>query len=275
MIQLTFCSIAFRDEPLDQVIPRLAAIGYDGIEVFFKHVEGRDNTDLSALRQQADLHRVRLPVFSPYFSLTRGQKEYDETLLSAARAVEAARVLGAGKIRTFTDVGPDGLPSAQATPEQWKQAIRGLQAITALDRGIDFVVETHPNTLADTLPTTRRLLEDVAAPNLKINFQACDDFLRAGLQESFDALAPWIKHLHLQQIDDSRQHTWIEEPGLIDFPSFVGHVVRSGYAETLSVEYCWRGVPWERAESALRYLRPLLPGRPAGGAQGPNRTEIR
>ena len=118
-IQLNFCSIAFRHEPLEKIISRLANIGYDGIEVFFAHVDGMDATGLKAIRRQADEFQIQLPVFSPYFCLTRGPAEYDQTLRTATRAVEVAHVLGATKIRTFIDIGPDGLASAQATNAHW------------------------------------------------------------------------------------------------------------------------------------------------------------
>ena len=257
-IELDFCSIAFRNEPLEQIIPRLAGIGYDGVELFFAHVEGRDNTALKSLRHLADHHGIRLPVFSPYFSFTRGPAEYDQTLKTAARAVEIAHILGATKIRTFTDVGPDGLASEQATPAHWQQAVRGLQAVTALDRGIEFVVETHERTLADTVETTRRLLDEVAAPNLKVNFQACEGFRRYGVDAAFVALAPWITHMHLQQVTPVHTDGWVENAGAIDFPEFIGHVKAASYRGSMSVEYTWQGVPWERAASAHRYLRSLL-----------------
>ena len=257
-IQLNFCSIAFRHEPLEQIIPRLTSIGYDGVEVFFTHVDGMDAAGLKAIRRQADELKIRLPVFSPYFCLTRGPVEYDQTLRTASRAIEVAQILGVTKIRTFTDVGPDGLASAHATNAHWEQAVRGLQTITAMDRNLEFVVETHEQTLADTVDTIRRLMREVSAPNLKVIFQSCKDFLRHGLNTAFDDLAPWISHLHLHQTAASQGDGWVESAGEIDFPDFITHIKRAGYRGSMSVEYCWRDVPWERAESAHRYLAKLL-----------------
>ena len=257
-VVLTFCSIAFRDEPLEQVIPRVAEIGYDALEIFFTHIQSRDDTALKTIQQLAATHGIRLLVLSPYFTLTRGRAEYEQTLQTAANIVAAAHVLGVTKIRTFTDVGPDGLSSAQATIANWKQAVCGLQTITAMDRSLEFVVETHEQTLADTVATTRRLMQEVAAPNLKVNFQPCEDFLRRGLNFAFDDLAPWISHMHLQQVTPSHGDGWVEATGAIDFPDFIAHVKHAGYRGSMSVEYCWRDVPWERAESACRYLAGLL-----------------
>ena len=40
------------------------------------------------------------------------------------------------------------------------------------NHGIELVVETHPDTLADTIASTTRLIDDVRSPNLRINFDA-------------------------------------------------------------------------------------------------------
>ncbi len=49
--------------------------------------------------------------------------------------------------------------------EQWAACVAGLKAITALDRNLPFVLETHGKTLADTGPSARRLMAAVAAFN--------------------------------------------------------------------------------------------------------------
>ena len=38
----------------------------------------------------------------------------------------------------------------------------------------------------------------------------------------------------------------------------IAHVREAGYVGSMSVEYCWRDVPWERAESAHAFMRKLL-----------------
>ena len=64
--------------------------------------------------------------------------------------------------------------------------------------------------------------------------------------------------MHLHQTTASHGDGWVETVGEIDFPDFIAHAKQAGYCGSMSVEYCWRDVPWERAESAHRYLAELL-----------------
>src|SRR5688500_3442800 len=120
-ITLSFCSIAFRNEPIEDVVPRLAAIGYDAVEVFGAHVEKKTPDELKALRSLAENANIRLLVVAPYFILTRTRQHFDETMQIAERTAHAAKLLGASKIRTFTDVAGDGIGSDVATPAHWDQ----------------------------------------------------------------------------------------------------------------------------------------------------------
>jgi sugar phosphate isomerase/epimerase len=52
------CSIAFRAEPLEAIIPKLADLGYDGVEVFAGHLDGMSDSDLDRIHQQADACNV-------------------------------------------------------------------------------------------------------------------------------------------------------------------------------------------------------------------------
>lgn len=74
------------------------------------------------------------------------------------------------------------------------------------------LLETHPNTLTDTLPSTLKLLEEVDHPYLKINL----DFLHiweSGAEpiDSFRRLKPWIQHYHFKNIS-SADYLHVFEP---------------------------------------------------------------
>ncbi len=65
------------------------------------------------------------------------------------------------------------------------------------------MVETHPNTLADTLDSTLSLLNEVDHENLKINFNVIHVWEASdNPQQAFNALAPYIVHMHLKNISD-------------------------------------------------------------------------
>ncbi|MFA4945413.1 MAG: sugar phosphate isomerase/epimerase [Lentisphaeria bacterium] len=250
MFKKCFCSIAFRGEPLEAIIPKLAAIGYDGIEVWGNHLGGRSDADVLALRKLATENRLDIEVLSPYFWLTRDLPELEaQSLATAARFVHLATLLGAPKIRTFVDAGPDGIGSAAATPAHWNRAVGHLKTITAMAPGILFAMETHAHTLADTPASTLRLLDRVGAPNLKVLYQP----EASHTIENYRRLRPHVVHLHLQNTGANGGPGYLEE-GLVDFPGLFRELAADGYAASLSVEYCWPGVTWTRAQSAYAYL---------------------
>lgn len=250
MPKLCFCSIAFRDTPIAAIVPRLAELGYDGVEVWGPHLEGKPEPELAALRRLAEDAGIALEVLSPYFWLTNSEALRRESMERAARFVSYCQILGCRKIRTFTDCGPTGVSGRQATPAQWRLATACLQQIAALDRDIQFVVETHDQTLADTPADALRLLADVGAPNLALIFQCLDDSLLA----TWSQLRAHSPHIHLQNRSAEGSYAFLED-GVLDLPAFLGQLRREGYAGSLSVEYCGPGTTWERAASALTFLR--------------------
>lgn len=250
-----FCSIAFRDQPVEALIPRLARLGYDGIEIWGGQIEHRTPDELAAIRRLCVGHGLRIAAISPYFWLTRDLPELlARSFATAERFVAIAHALagpdGPPLIRTFVDAGPDGIGSAVATPAQWARAVGALRRITALDRGVGFAVETHINTLADTPASAQRLLAAVDAPNLCINYQPAEGDPVPGWR----LLRPAVRHLHLQGPHGPAGGGYLEDGGH-RLPELLAALRADGYAGTLSVEYCWQGATWERAASARDWLR--------------------
>ena len=91
--------------------------------------------------------------------------------------------------------------------------------------GHDFVagvvIETHENTLADTLPSIQRVFEEVQRPNLRLNYQGTEDFFERGYFECLETLYPLVSHMHWQQVPPGGVHDFIEESGIIDFPRLI------------------------------------------------------
>lgn len=250
-MRLCFCSIAFRDQPIEDLLPRLGDLGYDAVEVWGRHLDGRSDDALRALRAAVEREGLGVEVISPYLWLTQTPALLTESLGIAERTIHQARLLGAPKIRTFTDSGPTGIGSAAATPAQRATAVSALRRITAMAPDLRFVVETHEKTLADSVDSTLRLLDEVGAPNLKVLYQPTS---AATLLEDYERLRPHVEHLHAQNQTADGAHTWLED-GVMDWRGLLRRLRADGYAGSLSVEYCWKGATWERAASAIAYLR--------------------
>src|SRR3990172_6512326 len=102
-MKLSFCSIAFRntDEPLTEIIPRLAEIGYDGIEIWANHLRG-DGSDIEILASVLKDNNMAVPMISPYFNITGGQDDWEATLATAEAGFRYATAFEAPLIRVFT-----------------------------------------------------------------------------------------------------------------------------------------------------------------------------
>lgn len=251
---LSCCSIALRDKPVLEALEVLAGAGFPAVELWQGHFGGLGPDGLADLRESCRNLGLAVPVLAPYFSFTRGPARLEDSLRDAEAVLSAGAVLGVKKIRTFVDCGPDGLSGARAGAADWQVAGAGLRRLCRLDPAVEFVVETHDNTLADSVPSIRRLFDMVAMPNLRLNFQANEDFLARGFLASLEDLYPLVSHMHWQQVRPDHTHTYLEEPGLIDFRELVAFLRRKNYTGGASVEYCWAGVPPERLETAARFL---------------------
>jgi sugar phosphate isomerase/epimerase len=245
------CSIVYRGQSLLDVIPRLAALGFAGIEAWGPHLDALDDHGLDALRALADQLGITIPIVSPYLFLTRDDPALlARSFATAERSIHQARRLGASRIRTCCDAGPAGVGSARADAGHWHRAVDALRRITAMAPDLLFTVETHNDTLADTAISTRHLLDLVAAPNLRVLFQpGAGDVLG-----DYSALRPDIVHVHLHQIDSHGRHAYLDDlPDMLS--PFLARLSADGYADTISIEYCWPDADPARLAGGLAWLQ--------------------
>lgn len=247
-----FCSIAVRDEPLDSIVPRLASIGYEGIEIWGPHLEefvGRRS--LPELAQLLEAHQLPAACLSPYFDFVTSDEKAHESRQAAARAVEAATALGRPLVRLFT--GPAA--SAQATPEQWERAITSLREVcdAGAPHGITFVVEVHPDNLMDTTASTLLLLNRVGRANLRVNLDIFNLFARGeDVIWALNELYPHTAHIHLKNRREGKPA--LLDEGELEYSPFMTALRDRWYGGYLSVEWFGPDPYWAAAES-LSYLR--------------------
>jgi len=261
---ISCCSIALRNLPIREACDKIADAGFDGVEIFYHQIQEHDDATLHELARHCAARKLQVTAVAPYFSFTRGRDAWLDSLKTGEAVLHAAGILGSKKVRTFIDVGPDGLPSNRADETHWKAARDGLRELCDLDPAVEFVIETHENTLADTLPTVRRVFEEVQRPNLRLNYQGTEDFLERGYYDCLDALYPLVSHMHWQQVLPDGGHAYVEESGIIDFERLIHFLLSKGYAGTASVEYCWSPVDENRLPAAWKFLSGILAKEPAG-----------
>lgn len=200
-MKLSVCTISFRHHltSIGALARWAKSEGFDGIELWGPHARNlaaRTNYDAEWLRSIG----LEVSMLSDYLPLeaTPAELERKVKLLS-----ELSQRWGTTKIRTFAgDVASPGLAS-----ERRRRIVDGLRmACELLPRGeLRLLVETHPNTLADTLESTLRLLDEVNHSRLWLNFDVlhlweAGDEPRAALASLRDRVA----HFHLKNVKARR-----------------------------------------------------------------------
>lgn len=166
-MNISLCTITFRHHliSLEQIADWASRNGFQGIEIWGAHTRHIPYANGYDARWLAGFG-LHVPMVSDYLPL----HQPDDLQSKTAAALDQARRWGTFNIRTFAG------PAASAdTPEPERatitQALR-FACERVADQGRYLLIETHPGTLADTLASTVRLLDEVDHPALAVNFDA-------------------------------------------------------------------------------------------------------
>jgi sugar phosphate isomerase/epimerase len=108
------------------------------------------------------------------------------------------------------------------------------------------VVERHIGSFADTPERIEALLEDVARPNLALNYQVLDllpQRLAAEQPEDARRLVPRSRYLHLKNFRPAADGAGPMPPGatlaggVLDYRAILGAAFEAGYAGPLTIEF--------------------------------------
>ena len=266
-MKAAFCTLVFGNTQADMeaAIPRLAEMGYDGLEFWEQYLS---DADLGWLRGAVDAHRLEIVQICPYFDFTTSSETWNRSIRDAERYIGYARELDTPYIRTYTgNVG-----SADATEAQWRACVEGLRKICEMGKphSIVFPLETHqvihtgPN-LTDTSASTLRLLEEVGMDNLKVNLQT--PLLDESVFYTAEQLGEHVIHLHAHNwIGNWKKRTFLDS-GDVDFTAFVKVLKDRGFDGYISIEHGNHHPPYETAAHEIRYLKRLIAGEFWRGSQ--------
>lgn len=201
-MKLSICTISFRHHlySIDQLAHFAKTQGFQGIELWGAHAKNlADEPHYGAdwLRS----YDLETSMLSDYLPL---EAPIAEMMAETERLSSLATHWGTKKIRTF--VGKKG--SADTSKEERHELISRLRILCDYleSKGQDLLVETHPNTLTDNLPSTMQLLEETNHPSLRVNF----DVLHIWESEinpifALKQLHPHISHFHFKNIASRAQ----------------------------------------------------------------------
>jgi len=276
-LNVSLCTISFRHELMSfQDLVRFAShAGFDGIELWGVHAMSLlRNAPMETARIIRDLERfgVKITMLSDYIDIFADEHAYADQKKKWQKLLSMARLFQTGNVRIFAG----NKASLRTGEEEWRLCVRRLRELAELaaDSGKNVLIETHPNTLADSLESTLRLLHEVNHSHLRVNFDflhvwesGCDPLV------GYRALEPWIDNFHAKNITDrSRLHVFeplnVYSPsgtrqgmtpladGAVNYAEIIETLIRGEVAKPISIE--WFGnEPYRIVKAELAWLRSL------------------
>ncbi len=279
MMRLAFSTNAYLKHPFEEAAARIAAIGYDGLELLadVPHawpaglLEGQKRSIREAMAR-AGLRFSNVNAFmmnaiadarQPYWhpSFIEPDRHYRQVRIDhTRRALSLCAEIGAPHITT--EPGGPLAPgqSRQQAIDLFVEVLRPL-AEHAHDCGVLLLIEPEPGLLLETTDQYLEVAERLDAPSIGLNFDVGHAFcVREDLPRAIARLARHIRHYHVEDIAASRvHHHLVPGTGAIDFAAVIAAIRQSGYDGWLTVElYPFQDDPDAAARQAFDVLRALL-----------------
>jgi sugar phosphate isomerase/epimerase len=278
-MRLAFSTNAYLKHPFNEAASRIAALGYQGLELLadvphawpagLLDVQKREikkamaDTGLAFSNINAFMMNAVADRRQPYWhpSFIEPEPHYRQVRIDhTRRALSLCAELGAPHITT--EPGGPIAPgqSRQQAIDLFVEVLKPL-AEHAEKLGVLLLIEPEPELLLETTDQYLEVAERVNAPSIGLNFDVGHAYcVSEDLPRSIAKLAPHIRHYHLEDIASTRvHHHLVPGTGAIDFAEVVAAIRGTGYDGWLTVElYPFLDDPDRAASDALTVLRPLL-----------------
>lgn len=250
MMKYAFMSFSTPELSLAGMLEAAAKYGYDGIEPRLRsnHAHGIEVTTTKAERLAArdTVAKSGIALACLATSLQFADPARTEDMVEQAhQCIDLAGDLGVPVIRVFGGRLGEGL-SRQEAIRVVSESLSSL-ADHAAERGVAVCMETHD---AWTDPThVAAVMQQVSHPAIAVNWDIMHPVRNgnATIDESFQVLRPWIRHLHVHDGEVPKGTLMPIGQGQIDHRRAVALLKESGYTGFLSGEW----IKWEPAEVHL------------------------
>ncbi len=278
-MRLAFSTNAYMRFPFDEAAARIAAIGYEGLELMadVPHawpsglLDGPKKAIATAMKahnlmfsnvnafMMNAINDYRQPYWYP--SWIEPDEGYRRVRIDhTKRALSLCAELGAPHITTEPG-GP--LAPGQSREEAIDLFVEGLKPMAehAHNLGVLLLIEPEPGLLVETTDQYLEVAERLNAPSIGLNFDIGHAFcMSEDLPRQIAKLAPHTRHYHFEDIAATRvHHHLVPGTGAIDFAEVITAIRRTGYDGWLTVElYPFVDDPDAAARQAIEVLRPLV-----------------
>ena len=279
LMKLSFSSNAFLRFPIEETIARIAALGYQGLELLadVPHAwpAGLLDGQKEAIRRCVSRHGLAIANVNafmmravadprqPYWHPSWIEPDVHYRAIRrehTKRALRLAAELGAPSIQTEPG-GPlaKGQPRSQALAIFYDELMPCLEV--AEECRVLLLIEPEPGLLIERFEQYLEFVERVASPWLGLNFDIGHAYcVGEEPAEWIPRMAAHTRHYHLEDIAPTRVHEHlIPGRGAIDFEATLRAIAETGYDGWLTVElYPYIEDPEAAAREARHYLESML-----------------
>lgn len=266
-MNLSVCTISFRHQLISiaEIAKWSVANSFQGIELWGAHATNLEDQPLYG-KEWLSSYSLRATMLSDYLPLF---EERDTLYSKVHRLCRLAKHWGATKIRTFASN-----EASSVIPDDKKHLLFERLKLVCdwlSDYNLNLVIETHPNTYADSVASTIELFEGVNKTNLQLNFDVLHVWESgADVIPSCELLAPYINHFHFKNISSSR-HLSVFAPdnvyaaagsregmvpifdGAVDYQGFIEYLYSKPQLRNIDSSLEWFGNNCKNVLSQDRY----------------------
>lgn len=278
-MRLAYSSNAYMNFSIEEAIARIAAIGYQGLELLadVPHAwpAGLIEERKTAIRKCLEENRMvisnvngfmmnavadpRQPYWHP--SWIEPDRHYRAIRREhTKRALRLAKELGAPSIQTEPG-GPLGAgQSWHAAAEIFYDEVMPCVAL-AEQLEVFLLIEPEPGLLIERFEQYLEFAGRIGSPWVGLNFDIGHAFCVGEAPQHWIArMAPHTKHYHFEDIAATREHAHlVPGRGAIDFPAVFREIATSGYEGWITVElYPYINDPDAAGSEAKRFLEAII-----------------
>jgi fructoselysine 3-epimerase len=278
-MKLAFSTNAFVKYPVAEAVERIAAAGYEGVELLADvphlYPYSLDDSDLTQLR--AALARCGLPVANinantamGYYGRRFWEPLFEPSLANpeeaprkwrieySKRCIDLAGVLGCRNVSLTS-----GRVVPGTTPETALELLRdSLETVLghAGKAGVRIGIEYEPGLLVERYEELLALIEAIDSPFLGANLDLGHSHVLGEDPETVIAgLASRIFNIHLEDIRGRKHYHLIPGQGDVNFPRLIEILRKNAYDGFVTVElYTCLQEPAAAAEQSFQHLHHLM-----------------
>jgi sugar phosphate isomerase/epimerase len=205
-MKLGYSTWGMPNVPMDVAVPRIAAMGYDGMEItvlphYTTALEKMNAAERERIKRMLKEHRLALPAIAAHSSFVATDAEQHAANIARLRnAVDLA-------VGWADETPPAVNTTTGGRPDEWEQLKPvlveriGEYCGYAASQGVTIALEPHVGGAVDRPEKVLWLIEQIASPFLKVNTDY-SHFQAQGLtvEESVPQLIPFTVHTHVKGV---------------------------------------------------------------------------